>query len=203
MPTIDYVYKAQILKTPLCKEVNTIDRRKYVKEFYGIVEDVNFDCDFEEFMLFASGYSQKDIKEARKINNAKYHRTKRLERRIMRYLLQGKCVFATLTFNDDVLNNTTTETRRRYVSRFLKQQSTLYVANIDFGKTTGREHYHAVLLCDHIRKGSWSYGFDDYKKIRCDNMATIKLAKYISKLTNHAIKETTKRCCYIYSRTTT
>ena len=202
MPTIDYEYKARILNTSLCKEINTIDRRRYMTEAFGIIEDTNFDYDFEEMMLLASGYSSKDIKEARKINHARYKRTERLERRIMSYLLQGKCLFVTLTFNDDVLSSTSMETRRRYVARFLKSQSSLYVANIDFGKTTKREHYHAVIVKDRIEANSWPYGFDSYKKIRCDKLGPLKLAKYISKLTNHAIKETTKRCCYIYSRST-
>lgn len=199
MSNIDYEYKARILNTDLPKRINKIDRIKYLKEF-GIIEDINFNENEEEFYLLLDGYNEKDIKEARKINNAKYKRTKRLQKRIAEYLIQGKCLFATLSFTDEILENTTQETRRRYVSRFLKSISTFYVANIDFGKTTQREHYHAVIVADHIERGSWSYGFDKYKKVRCDNLSTLKIAKYISKLTNHAIKETTKRNCYIYSR---
>lgn len=199
--TIDYEYKSKILQTSLTKEINKIDRRRYLKESQGIIEDIDFDIDFEELMLIQEkGYSMEDIKEARKINNATYHRTKRLQTRILKYLLMGRCVFATLSFRDDVLSETSKETRRRYVARFLKSISQYYVANIDYGKTTEREHYHAVIVIDKISRGSWSYGFDKYEKVRCDNLTDLRLSKYISKLTNHAIKETTKRNCYIYSR---
>lgn len=196
----DYVKKSKLLNTNICKQLKTIDRRNYNLQARGIIEDVTFDCAFEEMMLLLNGFTEDDIKEARKINHASYKREERLKERIAMYLLQGRCVFATLTFRDDVFNSTTEETRRRYVARFLKEQSDCYIANIDYGKTTDREHYHAIILSDHIKSGSWPYGFDKYEKIRCDNLAPIKVAKYISKLTNHAIKETTKRCCYIYSR---
>lgn len=199
--SIDYVKKAKILQTDLPKDINKIDRLKYKHQALGIIEDVNFDYEYEEMMLMLEGgFSEDDIKEARKINKASYQRVKRLYQRIEKYLSEGRCIFATLSFTDDVLSSTSKETRRKYVSRFLKSISNLYIANIDFGKTTGREHYHAVIVIDKIARGSWSYGFDKYKKIRCDNLATIKLAKYISKLTNHAIKESTKRNAYIYSR---
>ena len=201
MSVIDYVYKSEILQTNLTKEINKIDRRRYLKDARGIIEDISFDCDFEEMMLMQEQhFSSNDIREARKINNASYHRVQRLKDRIEKYLTLGKCVFATLTFKDEVLNNTTKETRRKYVSRFLKSISDCYIANVDYGKQTEREHYHAIIVIDKIQRGSWQYGFDKYKKIRCDNLASIKLSKYVSKLTNHAIKETTKRNCYIYSR---
>ena len=80
----------------------------------------------------------------------------------------------------------------------MKSISDFYVANIDFGKNTEREHYHALVLVDRIND-TWDYGFTWFERVhRSDSAAT--LAKYVSKLTNHAIKETTKRSCYIYSR---
>lgn len=200
MGSPDYAYKAKILKTNLPQTINIIDRRRYKIEALGIIEDVNFNTDEEEFSLLLEGYTENDLKEARKINKASYKRVDRLKDRIDRYLTLGKCVFATLTFRDDVFKDTTQETRRRYVARYLKSISPYYVANIDYGKTTEREHYHAIIVIDFIRPGSWSYGFDSYEHIRCDKLATTKLSKYVSKLTNHAIKETTKRNCYIYSR---
>lgn len=197
---VDYEYKAKILQTELPKLINKIDKDKFVKEYYGIIRDTSFDCDFEELMLLQDGYTSEDIKEARRINKATYLRVKRLKERMETYLTQGKCIFATLSFTDEILEKTSKETRRKYVCRFLKSISNLYLANIDYGKTTKREHYHAVIVCDSIPRGSWPYGFDKYKKVRCDNLSTTKLSKYVSKLTNHAIKETTKRNAIIYSR---
>ena len=94
------------------------------------------------------------------------------------------------------------ETRRKYVSRCLKKYNTLYVANIDFGKKNGREHYHAVISIDKVDNKDWLYGDIDFKRVRNKNIEEDKkrLSKYIAKLSNHAIKETTKRCCLLYSR---
>lgn len=196
----DYINKSRLMQTDICKKLKTIDRRNYLETSQGIIEDVSFDCAFEEMMLLMEGFTEEDIKEGRRINNASYQRSKRLKEKIAKYLQLGKCVFATLTFEDRLFNETSEETRRRYVARFLKSQSDYYIANIDYGKENHREHYHAIIVSDNIDKGAWSYGYDYYEKIRCDNLSAVKVGKYISKLTNHAIKETTKRCCYIYSR---
>lgn len=76
-------------------------------------------------------------------------------------------IFGTLTFTDDVLKKTSKETRRRYVARFLNDNSIHYVANIDFGKKDDREHYHFIALCNSkIEPGTWPYGFDKYKRIK-------------------------------------
>lgn len=139
------------------------------------------------------------FQEAIKINNASYRRRKRLSLRIKK-LLSSSAYFVTLTFTDDVLQTTSADTRRRYVSRFLKAYFTDYIANIDFGSINGREHYHAVVIGDTTNMSSWDkYGFSHIQAIRSieDND---KLAKYICKLTNHAIKETTKQQRLIYSR---
>ena len=146
---------------------------------------------------------EKEYKECLKINHASYYRTQRLKQRIESMLLNGSCLFLTLTFNDATLQNTTPRERRVAVSRYLKQFNCKYVANIDFGKENGREHYHAVINADSISFDSWrKYGNINAERIRnrdltCDKT---KLAKYICKLSNHAIKETTKRSSLIYSR---
>lgn len=128
-------------------------------------------------------------------------RLSRIRSRIESYLKSGKCIFATLTFEDSVLDSTSEETRRKYVQRFLSSVSDCYVANIDYGvddKYTHREHYHAVIKVDWI-SDKWPYGYTWFELVRqtSDDQA---LSKYISKLVNHSLKESTKRCCYIYSR---
>lgn len=110
-------------------------------------------------------------------------------------------LFLTLTFTDKCLNSTSPETRRKYVRRFLKENSVRYVANKDFGATNGREHYHAVVLVKgKLNYSKWRYGCLNGQKIRLNGTSNTKLAKYVSKLTNHAIKETCKRSVLIYSR---
>lgn len=136
--------------------------------------------------------------EAKKINHASYQRANRLKQRIST-IIQKDSLFLTFTFTDEVLQRTSSDTRKQYVRRFLNAFNVPYVANIDFGSKNGREHYHAILQMPKINLTQWKYGALNGKIIR-NTSDDIKLAKYISKLTNHAIKETTKRQAIIYSR---
>ena len=161
------------------------------------------EADFNNYYDFYKAF-ESDIlfKEAQKINKASYNRRLRLAVRIKDILKNNDAYFLTLTFTDKVLSSTSEETRRRYVSRFLKTISHSYVANIDYGKKNQREHYHAVVKFDTTPDMTvWNnkYGFTCCEKVRktSDNK---QLAKYICKLTNHAIKETTRANYCIYSR---
>ena len=137
--------------------------------------------------------------EAAKINKASYSRRCRLSKRIEDMLKSNKCIFLTLTFTDEVLSKTSIETRRRYVTRFLKECSDKYVANIDFGSKNDREHYHAIVIAERVDCSDWNYGAINFERVRKTSSANT-LAKYVVKLVNHAIKETTKRNYTIYSR---
>lgn len=195
---IDYNFKSKVLKTDLCSRLKVIDRNDYIRAVDGLIVDKNNDEKYVDLFL---QYGNKMIKEARRINDASYKRIQRLRDRISRYLSLGKCIFVTLTFSDDVLRDTSEFTRRRYVSRYLKSISDYYVANIDYGaddRFTHREHYHALILIDYINE-RWDYGIAWFEPIHTSD-SEITIAKYISKLTNHAIKESTKRHVYIYSR---
>jgi len=209
MAIIDYKYKSTILKTDLCKRINAIDKRTYLNTQDGIIQDYDLDNKYFDLLL---EYDYKDIQEARKINKASYGRVKRLKERITDMLSSGHCIFCTFNFNDAVLNDTSADTRRQYVRRYLSSFNCKYVANIDFGsdkeytdrkgnkrKGTSREHYHALVCIDRLPM-NWSYGYQFLEHVRVKSSSDIKLSKYISKLTNHAIKETTKRSCVIYSR---
>ena len=150
------------------------------------------------FDLFTSTPDmQSDLKECDRILHANYERTKRLKNRIAK-LLESPCLFLTFTFNDKILLNTSSKTRRVYVRNFLEPLGA-YVANVDFGAENGREHYHAILQTDEkIDYTAWTKGALNGERIRKPN--SVKLSKYISKLVNHAIKATTKQCRIIYSR---
>ena len=199
MAKIDYVYKSKILKTDLCKKIGKIDAKTYLNSREGIVHDNELENQYFDLLL---EHDFNDIKEARKINKASYNRYKRLKDRILNFLLKGRCIFATLTFRDDVLDSTSFETRRKYVARYLKNISDYYIANVDFGSKTEREHYHAVICKDFI-KDTWDYGFTWFEVIHSsgfNNVGASKVSEYVAKLTNHSIKETTKRYALIYSR---
>lgn len=210
MASIDYVKKSKLLKTDICKRINYIDKQTYLNSKEGIVQD--YDLDSKYFDLL-NEYDYKDIEEARKINKASYNRVKRLRDKIS-VMLESPCVFLTLNFSDKVLKETTEQTRRKYVTLYLKQFGCMYVANKDFGsdkeytdrkgrkrKGTKREHYHALLQIEFMKDKGWKkYGQQFREKVVVKDNTNVRLSRYISKLTNHAIKETTKRSAIIYSR---
>lgn len=163
------------------------------------LEDKLNNCNTFESMLLENEETKILYEEARKINQASYKRRERLAQRIGKMINNHKCIFLTLTFDDLVLEKTSVETRRKYVTRFLKNISNDYVANVDFGALNEREHYHALVICDLVNHDDWSYGLINFERVR-EASSEKALAKYICKLVNHAIKETTKRNYTIYSK---
>lgn len=209
MSKVDYRYKSTILKTDLCKRINVIDKQTYLNSIDGIIEDNALDNKYFDLL---NEYDFKAIEEARKINKASFYRIRRLKERITNMLKSGHCIFCTFNFNDKTLNETSAETRRKYIRRYLKQFNCSYVANIDFGSDkeyidrkghkrvgTSREHYHALVQIDRLPM-KWSHGYQYLEHVHIKSSTDVRLSKYISKLSNHAIKETTKRSCLIYSR---
>ena len=138
------------------------------------------------------------LKQCQKIDTNKYKRTTRLRKRVSQMIYSQTCYFITLTFDDKTLAKTNEDTRRQLVRRFLKSQCTEYVANIDYGKTTEREHYHAITNA--FIEG-WAYGFYNVKVIDPNTESEKRLPVYITKLTHHALKQTAKGSYLIYSRT--
>lgn len=204
MGKIDYEFKAQVLS-----EHSDIVRFQREWSLCNYLRDNDPDRVSEEEIetkselvscFFQDEYFTQVWREAEKINLAYYARVKRLKDRIRDMLCDGKCYFLTLTFNDETLAKTSAQTRRKYVTLFLKNASDTYCANIDFGSENGREHYHAVIKADTIDMTPWdAYGFSNAKKIASEDDCT-PVAKYVSKLTNHAVKATTKGSRAIYSR---
>ncbi len=211
---IDYAFKSYVLKEhgELLQKAKTSSLVDYAIQQLnenGIIMHVlkhpsdNTITTSELYFWCVENGLEKEYNECFKINRASYNRTQRLKQRIESMLLNGQCLFLTLTFTDETLQNTTPKERRVAVSRYLKQFNCRYVANIDFGKENGREHYHAVINAEKISFDSWrKYGNINAERIRNRDLTTdkTKLAKYICKLSNHAIKETTKRSSLIYSR---
>lgn len=132
------------------------------------------------------------------LNHSRYKRKQRIKSKIEKLVLQGSSTFITLTFTDNVLDKTTEQTRRKYVSRYCKLNSDFYVGNIDYGDKTHREHYHAVLRVGNY--SSWNYGFMKTKQIRSKSKDLNKVSKYVAKLTNHAIKKSGELKRIIYSK---
>lgn len=211
---IDYAFKSYVLN----EHIDLLNKAKKASLYtYAIHElDTNGvlmhvlrhnngdNITLDDLMLdsIENGYKNEFL-ECLKINKASYERTNRLKKRISDMLLNGDCLFITLTFNDETLSTTTPKNRRVFVSRYLKQFNCKYVANIDFGSKNHREHYHAVINASNIDFKSWrKYGNINVERVRNKDIEKdmTKLSKYICKLSNHAIKETTKRSSLIYSR---
>ena len=129
----------------------------------------------------------------------------RLRKRITS-LITKPCLFLTFDFSDNDFKFTTEAQRRKAISSFCRKQCTSYVANIDFGKKNGREHYHAIVQTDNINFEDFVFkkykfeGWVKYEKVWTVNDSAERMSKYITKLTRHAVKTTTKRYRIIYSK---
>ena len=141
--------------------------------------------------------TNEEFRECRRIFDSQRKRAQRIRERITR-MIAKQCLFLTLTFTDETLEDTSDTTRRRYITRFLSQFNVPVIANKDFGKENGREHYHAIIQIDKIDYSLYDYGAINGKKVVVGSETDLRLSKYISKLTNHAIKETTKQSKLIY-----
>lgn len=198
----NYELKARILdEAPeFIQAVKDYKRRSYLfdtVQFDEITDELEEACDLSAALYRAM---PEWWDEAERMVNADNARRKRLRSRIESMFDKGTVAFLTLTFTDEVLASTSSQSRRDYVRKFLKSVSSEYVGNIDYGAENGREHYHAVVLTDKEDFSSWTYGFYKVQTVRKDGVDALRVAKYISKLTNHAIKNTTKRNALIYSR---
>ena len=199
--------KQIIIKNKLHREVGELSLKSYrlfqMEQnglYYPTLKNYSYEKLNNEKERFIKRYGFTTFKVANNLNHAFYKRTARLKERIREAVASGSAWFITITFNPETLSNTNEKTRRVYVSRWLKSLSPFYVANIDYGKEKGREHYHAVITSEKRPPKSWSYGFIDIKKVKITDNDTTRISKYISKLTNHAIKHTTKSKRIIYSR---
>ena len=231
MAKIDYGRKAELLRSGLPLLVNQIEKSLYAHHLLETTgESLHTSIDYDTAIsqrCFLLQHNPDAYSECLKINNARYKKACRVRSKLSKMLHNNDTVvFLTLTFSDDTLRNTTVQTRRRYVTRFLSSFASDYVANIDYGKTNGREHYHAVANAV-APLDLWSkYGYilseyvkdpktdckprnvpKRYKDLSSDEQRRLmslddekRISKYIAKLSNHALKETNRRSVLIYSK---
>lgn len=164
-------------------QVFYLKRGDYSIEFYRNAIDLYF------YLL--ENYSKAFIIANKVINNMHAKRV-RLKKFINLMLDNSSCLFLTCTFTDDFLKSTSHNTRRRYIQRFLKSYKTNAVANIDYGEKKHREHYHVIIEKDYINSADYKYGNLDFVKINYNGVTSVKLTRYITKLTYHALKQSTK-----------
>lgn len=188
--------KKVALEHDLVKEWREASRKSFFKHDTTGLQDF-LDC-----------YGETAYRCCKNLEASKRNKTKRAKKKIGKSVKTGRAYFITLTFTDDVLGKTTSKTRRRYVSRFLKENCDRYVANIDFGSQKEREHYHAIVepyfwvfgdymngkrqYVDMPDFRKWNkYGFFSIEAIGNTDEDLTKVAKYTAKLSAHAVKETT------------
>lgn len=131
--------------------------------------------------------------------NIRRKRRNRVKKHLMNMFKQGSCIFCTLTFDDNNYVDVSPQTRRKYVQRFLHRFK-YYICNIDYGDLNGREHYHAVVVSDKVDCKWWKYGNIDFEKVKQYKQDNQCITSYLCKLTNHAIKTSTKNYRLLYSR---
>ena len=118
-----------------------------------------------------------------------------------------KLVFVTMTLDEKSLNQKE-ETRLKKIAKWTKKHFAYAIVNKDFGKTSEREHYHAVGLTiepieDTGKKSNTGYEMYNFKNkdYKCgfepnmliiDTKDTKKINSYLLKLNNHSNKSTTK-----------
>lgn len=108
--------------------------------------------------------------------------------------------FCTFTFNDYYLNSSD-RTRKRLIKSTLVgfDKDIMYLLNVDYGKKNGRLHYHAIIGTDNSDNFR-AYLKENYPCMSsCDRVYfnskrdLVQVSKYINKLSNHAVKDTTRR----------
>ena len=115
----------------------------------------------------------------------------RLKLRIDYMINNFKCMFVTLTINDDNINRKV-RYLKDYCTQMLKSMNCFYVGNVDYGSENERLHFHFVVASDdkEFIKNNYKIGFSDVRVITSKN--AYRLSNYVDKLTLHAIKQETK-----------
>lgn len=172
-----------------------IDRLYFNGDFAGFVDLICSACNyhtniFDEKMNLLAGID--------KVITNRYKRYKRLHDRVD-YIFNNysRPVFVTFTFNNQHINDVS---HRQYIIKFFKANNIeCYVANIDYGEKFNRLHYHAV-CSGKVNPKLWNYGTCNVKYIYKTDVSSGKISTYITKLTNHASKDSVHGSKAIYSR---
>lgn len=216
------VYVAKHTTNEIKNELKRIllkDKRKLLKEYNRIsnkifyYREINYNVFMQELYLNKRNDLLETIDYMRyrlvlddvvnSLNASKRGKNKRIKARVTSMILNDDAYFYTLTFEDEVFETTSEDTRRQYVRKFLKANSTSYVANLDYGEDYGREHYHAIANA-FINEKLWPYGIMRVRKIGNNTVDLKRMSHYVTKLSFHAIKDTTldysNKFRLIYSR---
>lgn len=145
-------------------------------------------------------------KEFEKILNARYHKVSRIKKRFLYLFHRYKYLyFCTFTL-DNYYINCSDRTRKDLIkdSLYSFDDDIKYIINVDFGKKTERLHYHGIIATNSdldlniflkLTYPCFSYS----ERIRLDPNSIRKIPKYINKLSNHAVKDSTRNFRTLYN----
>lgn len=159
----------------------------------------------KRFFAFRNQLPFEYNKEYEKLLNARIQKVGRIKKRLLYLLLRFNYVwFCTFTFSDKYINKSE-RTKRDIIKQVLNGHDFKYILNIDYGKTTHRQHFHCILATNidmdvnqffqTFYKGGYSLSIPCKKGV--DDLT--RLTKYIDKLVNHCIKATTKKQRLVYN----
>lgn len=139
-----------------------------------------------------------DSKLERILKN-RYAKVSRIKKRFVYLIVKYKYhYFCTFTFDDDLIEKCDRTKRDLIKSSLMSFDSDVsYILNVDYGSKTEREHYHCIVatnnptnLRQHLKE---IYPCRSGCKFVSTSSNDIKrLSKYINKLSNHCIKDSTK-----------
>ena len=140
------------------------------------------------------------------IINARYCKISRIKKRLI-YLLayRSKHYFLTFTFNDNYINKSD-RTKRDLIKKCLESFSSdiLYILNVDYGSKTEREHYHCIVgtnnddnMKDFLLLNYPCFSYCQHIRLFKDDIK--RVSKYINKLSNHCVKDSTKNKRIVYN----
>lgn len=146
------------------------------------------------------------------VSKARYKKIQRCTKLIRQMTSKGEAVFITLTFNNETLQKFGFKSLRRKVSFILRKTCSMYFSNVDFGdrdknpESKERIHYHGVAIIKDEKelRRYWNKnsGFLNLKPIGLNEKDQKKVSKYISKVTAHGFKDSTRQYRFIYYRKT-
>lgn len=207
----DYLYRVR------CNELmNAKKPNESIYDIYNYYENYIFFKDIFDTETSFNAF----IKDKRNRKNRRYRTHKKMLSIINlsnKYTDTNKLVFGTLTFNEKEMKNEE-RTRTKKIDKYIKEHCLIALVNIDYGKTTEREHHHFIgilkpneelIKTKRSHKGIPQYkllgdkeilGWNTYEII--DLKDTKRLVNYLLKIENHSNKKTTRnrRIRFIYNK---
>ena len=139
-----------------------------------------------------------DLNLERKLK-ARYMKVSRIKKRLLYLLTRYDFIyFVTFTFDDKLIKRCDRTKRDLIKSSLLSfDDDVKFILNVDYGKKNEREHYHCILATNNSSRLSVhlknTYPCFTKTELCHKKSADLKkLSKYINKLTNHSLKDTTK-----------